>query len=93
MTAKEWISITIGLVLTAGTLTAYVHTSFASEAEVGETKESIKEIAGQVTAVATQQAVAQDQIGQLLEAAKLSRDEAKEYREALIRLEERTRQQ
>lgn len=92
MTTKDWIGLTIGLVTTVGILTAYVHTSFASEAEVKEAQASVKELAAQTQEVAKQQAVAQDQIGQLLEAAKLNAQEAREYREALIRLEERTRQ-
>ena len=91
MTTKDWIGILIGLVVTVGSLTAYVHTSFASEDEVKETKESVKETAAQVVVVATQQAVAQMQIGQLLETTKISRDEARQYREVLILLEERTR--
>lgn len=91
MTTKDWIGFTAGLVVTVVGLTAYVHTSFASEDEVKETKAAVKETAQQVTEVAKQQAVAQDQIGQLLEAAKLNAQEAKEYRETLIRLEERTR--
>lgn len=87
MTRSEW----IGAIVLAGSIVAYAHTMFAADKDVQEAEETVAEVAAKLSEVATQQAVTQQQLEQLVEAAKLSREEAKEYREALIRLEERTR--
>ena len=91
MTIKEWAISTLGVVSSAIVVTAYVHTAFASEEEVKAAQANVAKTTEQVAQLATRQAVTQQQIEQLVKAVEVSRDEAKEYREALIRLEERTR--